>query len=83
MNAIAEETSVKTPSTRLLDLIQGWGNYVDAENGAYPDTLTPDALADLYQDAGIVFGQDYPDTESEQAAVCKFVVQRILPALYQ
>ena len=83
MNTIIEKPAVKTPSTRLLDLLYGWADFIDAEESAYPDTLTPDVLADLYQEAGAVFGQAYPDFESEQDAVCRFMTERVFPVLLQ
>lgn len=81
MNTIAEQPATKTPGTRLLDLLHGWKNYVASEQGAYPDTLSGEELADMYQEAGAIAAQGYPDLESEQAAVCKFVVERLLSAL--
>ncbi len=73
---VAAQTDVKQSATRLLDLIHGWKNYVVSENGAYPDTLTGAELADLYQEAGGVAARDYPDLESEQNAVCRFIIDR-------
>lgn len=87
MNATAEkpdtalESAVKTPVTRLLDLLVGWTNYVSDENGEFPDSLTADHIAALYSEAGGIADRDYPDLQSEQDAVCRFVTERVLAAL--
>ena len=77
----AAQPTVKTPVTRLLDMVQGWERYVDEEEGEYPDTLTTDGIAALYREAGGIADRDYPDLESEQNAVCRFVTERVLAAL--
>ena len=75
------QPAVKRPITRLLDMVQGWERYIDEEEGEYPDTLTVDGIAALYHDAGGIADRDYPDLESEQDAVCRFVTERVLAAL--
>ncbi len=81
MNATLEQTELKTPSTRILDLLHGWGDYVASEENAYPDTLDASEIADLYQLAGNAVFRDYPDIETERDAVCRFVTEKVLPLL--
>ena len=82
MTAIAElenQTKSKTPSVRVLDLLAGWIEYVDRQNGEYPDTLSYDDVADLYQTAGEVACRDFPDSETERDAVCRFLTEKVIP----
>ena len=81
MNATVEETQQKTPVTRLLDMLAGWSEYIEHENGKYPDTLSNEQIGALYQEAGAIAERDYGDIENEQNAVCRFVTERVIAAL--
>jgi len=81
MNVVAEETVSKTPMNRLLDMLAGWADYVGHEEDEYPDTLKGEQIAGLYQEAGALMERDFPDIESEQDAVCRFVTERVTATL--
>lgn len=60
----------KTPQERLLDLLQGWNQYVEETGSAEAEA---DRIGELYQEAGQL--PDAPD------AVISFVVRRVVPVL--
>ena len=60
----------KTSQERLLDLLQGWNQYVEQTEG---ETVEGDRIGELYQEAGQL--PDAPD------AVIAFVVRRLVPVL--
>lgn len=65
-----QETTDKTPQERLLDLLQGWNQYVEETEGGDAEA---DRIGELYQEAGQL--PDAPD------AVISFVVRRVVPVL--
>lgn len=81
-----EREQDKTPSTRLLDLVAGWGRYVstDEDNGLCDPALSGEELAALYQEVGGVTA-DWDDAglsiEAERERVRAFVEERLLPLL--
>ena len=60
----------KTPQERLLDLLQGWNQYVEETEGSEAEA---NRIGELYQEAGQL--PDAPD------AVISFVVRRVVPIL--
>ncbi len=81
MNAVAEKSETKTPSNRLLDLLHGWKEFAYSDETTYPDPVVNEALADAYQEAGVVACRDYPDKDTERDAACRFVIEKVLPLL--
>ena len=74
----------KRPSTRLLDLLAGWSNYVsiDEENNMPDATLRADDIAGLYQFAGnLIESWDELQPDDEDSMVTSFVEERVLPLL--
>ena len=76
----------KTPGTRLLDLLAGWGDFVDQdevgddEQKAMIDPgLDAYEIGCMYQEAASEVMELDGDAESE--AVRRWVLERILPAL--
>ena len=64
------KTTDKTSQERLLDLLQGWNQYVEETEGSEAES---DRIGELYQEAGQL--PDAPD------AVISFVVRRVVPVL--
>ncbi len=77
----AAQSELKTPIVRLRDMLQGWANYVDDEEGQYPDALAVSEITALYRESGRLSEKDYPDLESEENAVCRFVNDKIVSLL--
>ena len=78
------ETTAKTASTRLLDLLAGWSAYVsaDAESHICDAALTAEEIAQLYQWVGqeSETWQKLGGAEEEQVVIT-FVKERIIPLL--
>lgn len=76
---------MKTPVTRLLDLLAGWTEYVstDEEHGLHDPHLTADAIGALYQEAGQLMDvDDWPEKFLKaDREIRRFVEDKILPAL--
>lgn len=78
------ETTEKTASTRLLDLLAGWAAYVSADEEAQiqDSGLSAETIGTLYQFAGQQSEQWQELSAGEQAeAVSAFVNERIVPLL--
>ena len=74
----------KTPGTRLLDMLSGWSQFVDAEEEVTDTCLSAEDIATLYQQAGeMVFDLPESDVLTEKQAVRAFVIERVLPILLQ
>lgn len=78
------ETSrdTKDSFTRLLDLMLGWGEYVEKDEAAHPDGVSSADIYDAYQSvAG--FAEPYWEAspEVQEMAVRHFVDTRLLPLL--
>lgn len=72
----------KTASTRLLDLLAGWADFVatDEENRLLDSSLAAETIADLYQLAGSLSESwEKLSPEDENAAVLLFLEERVLP----
>jgi hypothetical protein len=72
------QEELKTPATRLLDMLGGWAQYVsqDEANGIKDPMLSSEEIGALYQQAGELNLSD-PDEET----VYRFVMERLLPLL--
>ncbi len=79
METIAE---AKDPFTRLLDLMAGWGEYVEKDEAEHPDTVSSADIYDAYQSVA-TFAEPYwaPAPEVQEMAVRHFVDTRLLPLL--
>ena len=77
--AVNHAPVVKTPATRLLDLLAGWAEY--AQHDEFPDSpATLAAIAHLTQEAGeFAFADGTPDAIN--AEITHFVQNRVLPLL--
>ena len=73
------EPDIKKPGTRLLDLLAGWGRFIDRDGAAGDSALDAYEIAGMYQNAAAeVMGLE---GEAETEAVRRWVVEKILPAL--
>jgi hypothetical protein len=79
METIAE---AKDPFTRLLDLMAGWGEYVEKDEAEHHDTVSSADVYDAYQSVA-TFAEPYWDSapEVQEMAVRHFVDTRLLPLL--
>ena len=74
-------TNKKTQTTRLMDLLAGWAEFVENEEGKFDDPVTSDLIGDLYSEAAEIASRDYTDAEAERDAIGIFVSERLLPVL--
>ncbi len=77
------QPSVKTPSTRLLDLLAGWSHYAqrDEDRGISDAPNVVDAICDLYQEGGNLVLTEAADKVEKARVLQKFLTERILPVL--
>ena len=79
-----QEVGGKTPTTRLLDLLAGWCDFVsaDEENNVPDSGLSAEEIGDLYQLAGgFIEEWEGLSPDGQEKAVRAFVEERILPLL--
>ncbi len=82
-----ETTSTASPPAkdciaRLLDLTAGWAYFAANEEGEYANPAYAAELYNLYQSIGVELSSVVDSDEAaKQAAVIKFVGQRLLPVL--
>jgi hypothetical protein len=70
----------KTPGCRLLDLLAGWGRFVDGEDEA--SATEAFEIGMLYQSAGEwAFDHIEGGEQAEKEAVRAFLNERVLPIL--
>lgn len=63
---------------RLLDLLAGWGIFVD-EGYDLPQEV--EKIGDLYQEAGILFVDDDGLLPIDKEVIKKFVMEKVLPLI--
>jgi hypothetical protein len=86
MGQAMNNPTIKTPGTRLLDLLAGWGNFVDRDEQDDPEQpavldsgLDAYEIAMMYQEAAAEIMS--LEGEAEVEAVQRWVTDRLLPAL--
>jgi len=76
------KSAAKDSGTRLLDLLQGWAVYVEAQEAEFPDQVTSDQLQSLYQEMGSYSIQYDGKSPIEQDELTRrFVENRVIPHL--
>ncbi len=80
--AIETAEDKKDPFTRLLDLMIGWGEWVEKDEGEHHDLVSASDIYDGYQ-AVAGFAEPYwqSSPEVQEMAVRHFVDTRLLPLL--
>jgi hypothetical protein len=82
--ATGQQRPVKSPSTRLLDLLAGWAAFVseDEENGIRDAALSAEAIGEIYQLAGAhCAAWDEASRAEAEAAIRQFVYERVMPLI--
>ena len=79
--ATMSTVGVKTPHARLLDMLAGWSEYVEAD--VYRDAEgVNDRIADLYQEAGALGLEPLNPVDANSDEVIRaFIIDRVLPVL--